>query len=76
MLHFNGDQREALRQVPEAHLLLETDAPYFPLVREHSWSAPHLLDRVAREVANIKGGLTTEEVLELAETNARRFFHC
>jgi len=74
--HFNPTQKEALRMVPEKSILLETDAPYFPVHPQYSYSAPHLLDHVARWVADIRQDQSVEEMLEVAESNARRFFKC
>lgn len=37
-------QRQAPRAIPGDHLLVETDAPYFPLSSEYGCSTPRLLD--------------------------------
>ena len=52
--HFSHDSKEALRQLQEEKLLLETDAPYFRIGgRAHS--SPALIGMVADMVAKIRG---------------------
>ncbi|XP_033730888.1 uncharacterized protein LOC117320398 [Pecten maximus] len=74
VFHFNDAQRKAIKSIPLDRLLLETDAPYFPVSAESSCSAPHLIDITARKVAEIRGGITVREVLGATEENARTFF--
>ena len=73
-MNFNRDQEEAMRIIPRDRLLLETDAPYFPLVKYHPVSAPHMLHLVASSVAAILRDVSTKEVLSMTATNAKEFF--
>ncbi|XP_076442825.1 uncharacterized protein LOC143281501 [Babylonia areolata] len=69
---FEQYQVTALRGIPRDHLL-ETDAPYFPLVPGERWSAPSQLCKVAESVATHLS-TTPEELLEESTTNALRLF--
>ena len=70
--HFSHDSKEALRQLQEDKLLLETDAPYFRIGgRAHS--SPALIGMVADMVAKIRGQ-TWKQVLEYASRNASRLY--
>ena len=65
--HFSNDSKEALRQLQEEKLLLETDAPYFRIGgRAHS--SPALIGMVADMVAKIRGQ-TWKQILEYASRN-------
>ena len=60
--HFNNDSKEALKQLQEEKLLLETNAPYFRI----GWwrhSLPALIGMIADMVAKIRGQ-KWKEVLE------------
>ncbi|XP_076459338.1 3'-5' RNA nuclease TATDN2-like [Babylonia areolata] len=70
---FEQYQVTALRGIPRDHLLLETDAPYFPLVPGERWSEPSQLYVVAESVATHLN-TTPEGLLEESTTNAFRFF--
>ncbi|XP_076452207.1 putative metal-dependent hydrolase YcfH [Babylonia areolata] len=70
---FEQYQVAALRGIPRDHLILETDAPYFPLVPGERWSAPNQLYVVAESVATHLNA-TPEELLEESTTNALRLF--
>ncbi|XP_069114375.1 uncharacterized metal-dependent hydrolase YcfH-like [Argopecten irradians] len=74
MAQFSEEQKEGLRSIPKENLLIETDAPYFPLCQQHQWSAPHFLNRTAQAVADVLEDMTVEEVMELTERNGVRFF--
>ena len=70
--HFNNDSKEALKQLHEEKLLLETDAPYFRIGgRAHS--SPALIGMVADMVAKIRGQ-TWKQVLEYASRNESRLY--
>ncbi|XP_052783287.1 D-aminoacyl-tRNA deacylase-like [Mya arenaria] len=71
---FNADQIEALRAVPRHRLLLETDAPYFPL-EGRDFSSPSILRYTAEAVASLR----KENPLDLmrqAAMNADDLFQC
>ena len=70
---FNPRQVKGLQAIPRDRLLLETDAPYFPLCPGIPVSAPHLLGFVAEAVAT-KLQMSMQEVLELTSTNALQLY--
>ncbi|XP_053389031.1 putative deoxyribonuclease TATDN2 [Mercenaria mercenaria] len=66
------EQREAVKQMEEGRLLLETDAPYFHFFG-HRRSTPALIGMVANEVAKIRG-VDWMHLLEVAVANAQRLY--
>ena len=70
---FSSNEREAVRQVPNNRLLLETDGPYFRPDGRFSVNAPHLLGYVARAVATILEK-PISEVITLTCDNASRLY--
>ena len=69
---FNEEQKEALRMLPSERLLLETDAPYFPL-HGYSLSSPTFLGMTAQLVADIRG-VTKADILTVTAQNAHRMY--
>ncbi|OWF35906.1 deoxyribonuclease YabD [Mizuhopecten yessoensis] len=74
VFQFNVNQQRALQAIPQDHLLVETDAPYFPVRKEFPCSAPHLLDVTAQRIGELLGGMSMEDVMELTERNGKSFF--
>ena len=76
---FNQKQKEALARIPPERLLLETDAPFCPLLASGAEiprkpnSAPYTIDLVATGVGRILKK-TRAEVLKITTPNAHRFF--
>lgn len=66
--------KETVEAVPLSHIVLETDCPYLAPEpnRGKRNSSVNLYD-VARAIAELKGR-STEEVLQITEENARRFY--
>ncbi|KAH3794875.1 hypothetical protein DPMN_148413 [Dreissena polymorpha] len=62
-------QKTALRRIPKGHLVLETDAPYFRLLKA-SASTPDFIAKVALVVRRVRVE-TAEEVLEFTLVNTR-----
>jgi len=61
-------------EVPLAHLLIETDAPYLtPEPLRGRQNEPAYVEHVARKVAELRG-ITYEEVAAATLENAKRFF--
>ncbi|KAH3821159.1 hypothetical protein DPMN_122919 [Dreissena polymorpha] len=58
---FDRHQQEAVTRIHESRLLLETDAPYFPLPG-NKWSSTNQIHRAARLVAEIRN-VSVEAVL-------------
>ena len=69
---FRPDQVEALKNIDERQLLLQSDAPYFPSMGTH-WSSPGQLMTVAKAVAQHRG-TSAAYLLEITEKNARRIY--
>ena len=76
---FNQEQKEALVRIPPERLLLETDAPFCPLlasgteIMRRPYSTPYTIDLVATCVGRILKK-TRAEVLKITTQNAQRFF--
>ena len=76
---FNQEQKEALARIPPERLLLETDAPFCPLLASGAeivrrpYSTPYTIDLVATCVGRILKK-TRPEVLKITTQNAQRFF--
>ena len=69
---FNEDQKEALRRIEDARILLETYSPYIKFGSRKP-STPAQIGMTAAAVADIRGG-TWESVLALATRNAWRLY--
>ena len=76
---FNQEQKEALASIPPERLLLETDAPFCPLLASGAeivrrpYITPYTIDLVATGVGMILKK-TRPEVLKITTQNAHRFF--
>ena len=70
---FNRHQREALCKIDENRLLLESDAPYFPIEGE-TVSSPSQLYVLAETMAAHRQ-LTVEHMLEVTVANALHLYH-
>ncbi len=71
----NRELREAINLMPMTHILLETDAPYLsPEPVRGSRNLSSNLIYVADNIAELKG-LTTQEVIDITNMNAKRFFN-
>ena len=69
---FHEGQTAALRQIEEARLLLETNAPYFHR-RGHAYSAPAELYDAAEIVVRHRN-VSTERILSLTKDNVVRLY--
>jgi Tat protein secretion system quality control protein TatD with DNase activity len=69
---FTRLQKQALVSMEQKHILLETDAPYFPPRGRHV-SAPSLVGDVAQLVAKIRGETFTQ-VLAYTTANAKQHY--
>ena len=66
--------REAARQVPAEHLLIETDAPYLaPVPFRGKANYPHHVVHVAQAIASLRG-VHLQEVAETSSQNYWRLF--
>ncbi len=66
--------QDAVRAVPEARLLAETDAPYLaPVPRRGKRNEPAFVTHVVTALADIRGG-RAEAVAETTMENANRFY--
>lgn len=66
--------KETAEAVPLSSILLETDSPYLaPVPNRGKRNSSLNLPYVAREIAQIKG-ITTEEVIETTNRNAKKLF--
>ena len=70
---FNRHQREALCKIDENRLLLQSDAPYFPIEGE-TVSSPSQLYVLAETMAAHRQ-LTVERMLEVTVANALHLYH-
>ena len=66
---FDDFQKAALRKVPRAHLLIETDSPYFKPALA-SVSTPAFIGDVATAVSRIRNE-TVQDILDLTAANTR-----
>ena len=69
---FDRDQRAGLQAIPSNRLLLETDAPYFPLGNAHV-STPAYLGEVAAFVA-VHLNVRPPELMQATLDNARALY--
>ncbi|KAH3811585.1 uncharacterized metal-dependent hydrolase YcfH-like [Dreissena polymorpha] len=69
---FSSDQLEALQNVEDSRLLLETDAPYFPAPGSRV-SSPSQISTVAEAVTALRG-TTVEHVLEISVANGKHLY--
>ena len=66
--------KEVAADIPLDRILLETDSPYMaPTPYRGKRNCSLYLPYVAEEIARLRG-ITTEEVIEATEANARRVF--
>lgn len=66
--------RDAAKQVPMNHILIETDSPFLaPVPYRGKRNEPAYVKQVARQLAELRG-LTTEEIAAQTSQNFRRFF--
>ncbi len=66
-------RRPGLRAVTDDRLLLESDAPYFPLTERGHYSTPALIGMTANEVAQIRHD-TLSDILRPTTENARQLY--
>ena len=71
--NFDPRQLEGLRAIPQARLLLESDAPYFPLGRNRI-STPAYLGETAADIA-FQLDMRPSEVMSSTLDNARRLYN-
>ncbi len=70
----NGGLDEVLKQVPLAHLVLETDSPYLaPVPYRGKTNESSYLVYIAQKVAEIYG-LSVEEIAEVTTSNSKKIF--
>jgi TatD DNase family protein len=70
----NSGIDHVLKRILPEEILLETDAPYLtPVPHRHERNEPSFLPLIVSKIAEIKG-MTTEEVIEITTTNARKLF--
>jgi TatD DNase family protein len=69
---FNRSQREALLNIDQGRLLLETDAPYFK-PHGRKCSAPSLVGMAAEAIAEVRGE-TVQQVFAYTTENAQRLY--
>jgi len=66
--------KEVVQAVPISHLVLETDCPYLaPEPNRGKRNSSIYLQNVAKAIAELKG-MTTEEVIQITEANAKAFY--
>jgi len=72
----NGDcLRDLVREMPLELLVLETDAPFLPPYPLAGQSAsPTMISYVAEAIAEARGGITAQQVIDIASANSRRLF--
>ena len=69
---FTGEYTQAVRDLHESRLLIETDAPYFDFNK--NWhSSPAVIGMVAAELAKIRGA-NWEDILTVCRDNALRLY--
>jgi TatD DNase family protein len=67
--------REVARQVPESHLLIETDAPYLaPVPFRGKQNYPAHVKHVAQKLAEVRN-TSIERIAEVSKDNFYRIFH-
>jgi TatD DNase family protein len=67
--------REAVKQVPEERLLIETDSPFLaPVPHRGKRNEPAFVAEVAKKVAEVRG-TTVDAVAAATAANATRLFH-
>lgn len=66
--------KKVVQAVPISHLVLETDCPYLaPEPNRGKRNSSIYLQNVAKAIAELKG-MTTEEVIQITEANAKAFY--
>ena len=71
-LHHARHNPEVVAKIGSQHILLETDAPYFPPSKTQS-STPYCLGMIAQELASFRG-CEWRELLEISRSNAYRLY--
>ena len=72
IVNFDSSQQDALREVPDNRLLLESDAPYFPWPG-HSHSSPSYIGQLAHAMAQVCS-VDGRRILELAVQNVESLY--
>lgn len=68
------DLLEVVNNVPLDMVLIETDAPYLaPQAYRGQRCEPWMVEEVAKKIAELRG-VTTKEIADIAENNARKLF--
>lgn len=66
---------ETIRIIPIEYLILETDCPYLaPAGRRGRTCTSDMISVVAEKIAEIKGDITPQEVLDITSANAKKLF--
>ncbi|MEG1984881.1 MAG: TatD family hydrolase [Oscillospiraceae bacterium] len=66
---------ETVRTIPLEFLILETDCPYLaPAGRRGRTSTSDMISAVAEKIAQIKGDVSAQEVLDITCSNAKKLF--
>ena len=73
VVHFNREQREALCKIPLDRLLVETDAPYMPMLHGLRTTSPAYIGDVAAAVSRVRGD-SIDAILLATEANGRRLY--
>ncbi|MDE7054017.1 MAG: TatD family hydrolase [Oscillospiraceae bacterium] len=74
---YPGSQKlvDTVREMPMNCLVLETDAPFLPPAHLQGQPAlPSMTAFVAEKIAEIRGDITPQEVVDTASANSRRLF--
>ena len=67
---------EMVKTMPLDKLLLETDAPFLPPVSLAGQDAyPDMISYVAEKIAQIRGDVTAQQVLDIAYANAKKLYN-
>ncbi|KAL4228772.1 hypothetical protein ACF0H5_011814 [Mactra antiquata] len=72
---FTSDQIHALQEIGDHQILLESDAPYFPVRGTSKTSTPGLLYYAAEAVA-VHRKTTAEKILEISLDNGKNLYQC
>ena len=64
-----------VREMPLDRLLLETDAPFLPVAGAEMPALPSMIGAVADKIAEIRGDVTGQAVIDIARVNAYRLYH-
>ena len=72
--HFNREQKEALRSIPNNRLLFETDSPYLTVLKHVKKNHPCYLGEVVKLAAEIREQ-TVSTLLKINQANSLRLFN-